>query len=835
MQTSSSSELLSHPDRTLARHLRGCDEVSELALQFKHVAEGFYPKALLEEMRRLLVFFHDFGKGTDFFQYIIIEATTKEGTTEFQQAHQAYLDFFAKNKSMQIANLLQGNDRLSNHAKLGAYMVLTVFEPADPLLSVILLKVIRRHHGYLTNFSDTASKKPQIALEPEWEVPELEEQLAHFNDEPYQRILTNNGLTVDLAKWPTIRDKYKGALLIPTLRMRLQKANDLRYFFLQHFLFSLLLAADKGDMMIELTADKHEFIKPNRLVPESLVDAYKAHLFAGKTPRSIDLLREDAYQAVAQNVVTYGDRSFFSLTMPTGLGKTFTAYRAAIQLQHQIQAKTGQIPRIIYCLPFTSIIDQNAQILVDMFEHYKVSGGTDLDESWLATHHYLSGYKDHYDERELKNDEGEYLTAGWEQEVIVTTFVQLLESIFTNQNRALRKFHNLTNAVLILDEVQSIPPKYFEAVEAVFQKLALYFGTKFVFVTATQPFLFANPDDVLELTDPTLKKTQYYFDKLNRILLDQTLLKETDYQPHDLSEWLPIIQQDIEDNNEKSFLIICNTIAQSQTVFQKLQSEVALSLSSFIYLSSSLLPKIRREKIALIKQNIEQGIRQIVVSTQVVEAGVDIDLDVVYRDFAPIDSLNQSAGRCNRNGVRGQGVVKLFHTGKDRFIYDATLRDLTKQVLKKYPAIIEEKDLYNLNRDYAAAVRQAVADQSDASKVLITAMKQLNLEDVKNNFKLIEDDSRSYNVFIAYNAESKAIWQQYRNCISDYEGFARKRAIKKLTPSLLQYVTRFPKKHYEPPADKAENFIINELMWEQYYDLNTGFNLPNNSSITVFG
>ena len=785
-------------------------------------------------MRRLLVFFHDFGKGTDFFQYIIIEATRIEGTVDFQQTHQDYLEFFAQNKAASIANLLQRNDRLSNHAKLGAYIVLTVFEHSDPLLSAILLKVIRRHHGYLTNFSETASKKPQLALEPEWDVPELEEQLTHFNPVQYETILANNGLTVDLTKWPVIRDKYKSALLVPTLRMRLQKANDLRYFFLQHFLFSLLLSADKGDMMIELTADKHEFIKPNRLLPESLVDAYKAHLFAGKTPRSIDLLREEAYQTVTQNVALYGDRSFFSLTMPTGLGKTFTAYRIAIQLQHRIQAQTGQTPRIIYCLPFTSIIDQNAQILVEMFEKYQELGGTDLDESWLATHHYLSGYNDRYDERELKNDEGEYLTAGWEQEVIVTTFVQLLESIFTNQNKALRKFHNLTNAIIILDEVQNIPPKYFEAVEEVFQKMASYFGTKFVFVTATQPFLFANPDDVLELTDPTLEKTQYYFDQLNRIQLDQSLLKENDYQHRELAEWLPIIQEDIEINTAKSFLIICNTIAQSQEVFQTLKKQSALSESSFIYLSSSLLPKIRREKIALIKQNIEQGIRQIVVSTQVVEAGVDIDLDVVYRDFAPIDSLNQSAGRCNRNGVRGQGIVKLFHTGKDRFIYDATLRDLTRQVLKKYPAIIEEKDLYNLNRDYAAAVRQAVADQADASKVLITAMKRLDLEDVNKNFKLIEEDNRSYNVFIAYDTEANNIWNKYRDCMK-LEGFARKRAIKKLMPSLLQYVTRFPKKHYETPKDKAESFIINEPDWQQYYDLDTGFILPSNSPLTIFG
>lgn len=111
-------------------------------------------------------------------------------------------------------------------------------------------------------------------------------------------------------------------------------------------------------------------------------------------------------------------------------------------------------------------------------------------------------------------------------------------------------------------------------------------------------------------------------------------------------------------------------------------------------------------------------------------------------------------------------------------------------------------------------------------------MKLLNLEEVSKGFKLIEEDNRSYNVFIAYNTDAKTIWHQYRDCMK-LEGFTRKRAIKQLTPSLLQYVTRFPKKHYEPPTGKSENFIINEPDWQQYYDLETGFKRPD-ENITVF-
>jgi CRISPR-associated endonuclease/helicase Cas3 len=837
MQTSSSFELLSHPDRTLARHLQGCNQVSELALQFKYISDSFFQKHRIESLRKWLVYFHDFGKGTDFFQHKIIEATKAEaqkngGTAEFLAAHLDYIDYFDRNKSHVVRELLHQNDRLSNHAKLGAYLVQAAGGLGDPLVAAIVLKVIRRHHGYLTNLALSSDGKAQIALD-EYEIEEMELQLQHFNTELYQNILAAEGITLEVDKWPEIRDEFKKKLKVLKLEKQLRNEKDLRYFFLQHFLFSLLLAADKGDMMIELAADKSLYIKENRLLPLRLVDTYKKTLFEGKESKPIDVLRENAYLSIAQNVEKYADNSFFSLTLPTGLGKTFAAYNTAIQLQHHFTAQYGGYkPRIIYCLPFTSIIDQNALILQEMIRKFSQAETTPLDESWLATHHYLSTFNERYDKQELKNDESEYLTAGWEQEIIVTTFVQLLESIFTNQNRVLRKFHNMANAIFVLDEVQSIPPKYFEAVEAAFRKMSEYFGAKFIFVTATQPFLFKDPDAITELTDAARKKTQQYFYEMNRINLDQSLLKDYDYKPRDIEEWIKMFCADIDENPEKSFLIICNTVSQSQQVFRQLQQEVTSVTDEFIYLSSSLLPRIRRCLIHKIKRNIRFGKRQIIVSTQVVEAGVDIDLDVVYRDFAPIDSLNQSAGRCNRNGIRGRGIVKLFHSGKDRYIYDATLRNVTEQVLRKYPGVIEEKTLYDLNLDYAAAVRKSVADQADASKKLIEAMQELQLEDVAASFKLIEQDHRHYNVFIPYNKNALLAWDKYMACFK-LTGFERKRAVKKVQPVLLQFVTRFPKTHYKPPAEQEERFLIYEENWKVYYDLSTGFSLPKDSNLVI--
>ena len=150
---SSSFELLSHPDRTLAQHLRGCRQGAEMILEHKFIDEAFYPKELLKEAANLLVFYHDFGKGTDFFQLKIIDVINDEGTRAFKQENKEYIEYFMEKKHAVIKQKLHEKPELGYHAKLGAYMVQTAFHNVDPLLSIIVLMVILRHHGNLINFT----------------------------------------------------------------------------------------------------------------------------------------------------------------------------------------------------------------------------------------------------------------------------------------------------------------------------------------------------------------------------------------------------------------------------------------------------------------------------------------------------------------------------------------------------------------------------------------------------------------------------------------------------------------------------------------------------------
>jgi len=827
MTTSSSFELISHPDRTLAAHLGSCDEISARILNEKYISANFYPKQEIDTFRKYLVYFHDIGKGTDFFQKRIIDAIEEEINESkevqcFQQKMKEYILDFQLNKKANASKLLDQDSHLGTHARLGAHLVLLFFQHKDAIVEFIISKVIRRHHGELTNFAYSKESKPQLEIkENDFS---LKTQLEHLNVDLYNLILARLGHKVENKVWNKLLNKFD-CLEIDEAEEKLKKAKSYQYFFLQHYLFSLLLSADKGDMMLDKDTDKSLYLKPTALFSEVIIPNYKAAFFKGKEIKQIDIQRENAFQAIVKNCYDFGKENFFSITLPTGMGKTFCAFQAAIILQNIYKAQYNTAPKIIYCLPFTSIIDQNADILTQIVEQQASD-----KISRITKHHYLSSYNDKYDETELRNDEGEYLTVGWEHDFIVTTFVQLLETIFTNKNRTLRKFHNMTNAIIILDEVQNIPPKYFKVVEKVFKKMAEYFGTKFLFVTATQPFLFSNPAEVKELSG----KAEIYFSALERIELNQTILKQHNYQPIEFEVFTEILCEDIRTNVNKSFLIICNTISYSQELFHFVKAN--FKDAEILYLSSSILPIKRTKIITNIKTACTQKAEKqlIVISTQVVEAGVDIDLDIVYRDLAPLDSINQSAGRCNRNGINSQkGVVKLFNSGKGKSIYDSTLLDITISILKERPISIPECDLFQINQQYAQKVRQKVAEMSDKADILDKAIKELALETVHKEFKLIEDNYPKYDVFIPFNEEAKQLWESYIATFKIKDDFERKRAIKKIKPALLQYVTRFPKNQYVPSPKDKDKSIIYEPFWEQCYSLEFGFIAKKDQEITL--
>lgn len=823
--------LISHPDRSLAEHLTACDRISQKILALHYVAPLFYDKAQLETWRRLLVYFHDLGKGTDFFQakivWVLLNELDKADVRAFYEKNKAVIEAFKKEKLKTILQELRDDPALGHHAALGSYFLQAHLPEETPLIErLILLEVIKRHHGNLKNFEVAGAIQFEACLNQADYFNALRERL---NTDAYQAIFP-----IAKENWEQMLPFFKRRKLARYWRNFKKETppEKLRYFFLQHYLFSLLLSADKGDMQLEPHKEegKAPHIQNVHRFASDLIVNYKQQVFGTKPPKGLNALREEAFKRIAQNIKRHKDAHFFSITLPTGLGKTLAAYHTAIHLQQAtIQAEKGR-PRIVYCLPFTSVIDQNAEVWKEILKVHPAYKNNPTD--FFAVNHYLAPIV----HKEAPSDEisvkkAEYLVEGWEQDFIITTFVKLLDGIFTNKNRLLRKFHNMTNAIILLDEVQSIPPKYYEAIELVFRKMAAYFGTKFVFITATQPLLFApeGKEDIIELTENiegSNKESRYFFDVLNRIEINQSLLRKYNYLPipEERGNLLELFAADIEAQPERSFLIICNTVKHSQEVFASLQRQFG-DTRQCRYLSASLLPIIRREKIHQIKKDSANQVPQIVVSTQVVEAGVDIDLDIVYRDFAPLDSINQSAGRCNRNARNGfKGIVKLFHSGKAKYIYDQTALLATQDTLSDYEDKIPEPQLFGLNQSYFQKIHQAISMDSDASKELIRCMENLQVETLNDRFQLIDSLSfLYYNVFIPYCPQAIAVWEKYQSCFEEQDTFKRKRKIKQIRPELLQYVTRFPKDKYRPPEEQAENHLLYCADWQSYYDLTTGF------------
>ena len=244
-------------------------------------------------------------------------------------------------------------------------------------MQFILLKIIRRHHGNLTNFFfDRNGKRPQIGLDNS-DVEYFEKQLSVLNFEAYQAILDSQNLKTAFLSWSKLKKRFTSRIEIDDVKMELEEKKTVKYFFLQHYLFSLLLSADKGDMMLsgELKRDL-SFLK-NHLLPHDIISDFKRKKHKDDKPRSIDETREEAYFMVAENAQKYRDKAFFSITLPTGLGKTYAAYNAAVILQNAFSEQTGQVPRIVYVLPFTpSVFDIISRKIDSFWSIMDVKGST---------------------------------------------------------------------------------------------------------------------------------------------------------------------------------------------------------------------------------------------------------------------------------------------------------------------------------------------------------------------------------------------------------------------------------------------------------------------------
>lgn len=491
-------------------------------------------------------------------------------------------------------------------------------------------------------------------------------------------------------------------------------------------------------------------------------------------------------------------RGLFTLTVPTGGGKTLSSL--AFALKHALQ---NGLRRVIYVIPYTSIIDQTAAVFREV-----------LGEQNVLEHHHNVNY-DSSEDRET--DPRVLATENWDAPVIVTTNVQFFESLFANRTSRCRKLHNIANSVLIFDEAQMLPLNLLLPCVRAIEELVRNHRCTAVLCSATQPALRRYFDDSVEMREITSSPEELYralrrvrFEHAGR--LDDAALLER-------------LQQ------QNQVLCVVNTKLQAQTLFEGLTGE------GNYHLSTLMTPTHRRRILAEIRERLTNHLSCRVISTSLIEAGVDVDFPIVYRQEAGLDSAVQAAGRCNREGNRNadDSVVYVFQPEEQyetKLPHSLKLPITVARVVQSNHSDIAAPDAIH---DYFQRYFNFRGESLDQKEILnqiergVKAGLSIPFASIAEQFRVIE--SPTLTVLIpndgGANPESRSLIVALRN------GARSRELIRKAG---LHSVSVYPKQ-FELLLGAGALEILDEelavLRDETLYTKDTGLHIPQNG-IAVF-
>ena len=405
-------------------------------------------------------------------------------------------------------------------------------------------------------------------------------------------------------------------------------ADPMEEMFFTRMLYSCLVDADFLDTETFMAGAAQE--RGGRDGLEVLEDRLRVHI-SGWFPPKTELNRQRC--AVLQRCLEQGETQapgLFTLTIPTGGGKTVASL--AFALRH---ARAHGLRRVVYVIPYTSIIEQNAQVFRDILG----------DENVLE--HHSGALYDIEDEARPENARLARATENWDMPVVVTTAVQFFESLYANRSSQCRKLHNLAQSVIIFDEAQMLPMPYLRPCVFAISQLVKRYGASAILCTATQPALDGMfreflPDQTIPEICPKTEFCQEIFQR-------NTFRREGKLSQEALAQQL---------RAQRQTLCIVNSRKSAQAIYALLDKEGAFHLSTLMY------PAHRKAALAEIRARLKDGLPCRVVSTSLIEAGVDVDFPTVFREEAGLDSILQAAGRCNREGKRPleESVVTIFQS-----------------------------------------------------------------------------------------------------------------------------------------------------------------------------
>ncbi len=582
-------------------------------------------------------------------------------------------------------------------------------------------------------------------------------------------------LNIDKKLFPTLKDAYAAM-------------------FLTRMLFSCLVDADFLDteqFMQPATLKRGEFASLTELY-----ERYNSYIAAWGEPKS-DLnkkrtsIREECIRAAD------GEEGIYSLTVPTGGGKTIASLGFA--LEHAKQHKNKQ--RIIYVIPYTSIIEQTADVFREI-----------VGDENVVEHHMNVDYNDGKGEKQQENERKKLATENWDAPIIVTTNVQFFESLYGKKTSRCRKLHNIANSIVIFDEAQMLPNDFLKPCTRAIAELVSKYHVTAVLCTATQPSLnqyfpaelqpceiCSNVDDLYEF----FRRVTY----IKKDALDiEALLAEL--------------------NTYKQILCIVNSKKTAQKVYDGLSGEGCYHLSTFMY------PQHRRKILAEVRNRLKNGLPCKLVATSLIEAGVDVDFPVVYRELAGLDSIIQAAGRCNRENKRplAESMVYIFELQDEKCKLPNFIRlprEVTQMVMQEFEDIsstVAIKKYFDLLHEYIGG-KLNEGSGLDTHDILGKTAKML-FSDIADEFKLIGDTGRS--VFISCDDYSEKLLAELK------AGVRNRRLMRKVGQYVVNvYENQFLKMQGAGIIDVLDE-NINVLTDLSFYDEGKGLIVNVDDGIGVF-
>ncbi|SDW90579.1 CRISPR-associated helicase/endonuclease Cas3 [Tepidimicrobium xylanilyticum] len=803
--------------KELKQHLREVAEGGGICPPLPNKSDDFW----LKNTSRIVGYCHDFGKYTSYFQEYLLE-DKRQPPYHYHSYISSIWTYYILEKEK--ANILNNTSIISDWAKYSSLLGhLAVFFHHDELgsLDVVISEDIFDEFLKVTfSTTDWLDKIKMVEVQSK-NILNIKDEINAY----YTEVL---GYEVDIKDFCnnvediiTSLSRLKDEFINEESNVRLKCC-----LFLQ-LLFSILVDADKR------SAANINFIE-RKEISEDIVEKYVNTNFTDELVTLLDYIRKDFFKIANEKIDDFDiNQRIYTITSPTGSGKTLTSLSVALKMRKKIKRYKNYTPRIIYSLPYTSIIDQNYQVYEDVLmqlDDFKMS-----QSAYLLKHHHLSEikYKDGGIDKPI--DESVLLTESWESEIIVTTFYQLLHTIIGFKNQYLKKYRQIVGSIIILDEVQNVPGEYWLLVEEVFTRISEYFGCYIILLTATKPLIFTKNQAQEWMPEEKIKE---YYTKLNRTEIVRHYPNNENGIYFSMDEWMSWFRSIYDER--KSYMLLFNTIDASIKIYNKILEDETFDGVEKFYLSTNITPFERLERINRVDKLLKKKEPVILVTTQVVEAGVDLDFDEIVRDLAPIDSIVQAAGRGNRKGEKEAATVHITPIIRGK-ISDCTLvygnihTNIAKEMVT---GTMEEKDYYNWIENYFEEKYKSI--NKDISKKLLDAFKKMlfHSENKENNqmyisdFRLVKQRPDMCEVFIELDIEDQQgmtatdYWNIYiEKVVQEKDFIKRKEAFNKIRRNFLSYVISVPIMRAISLNPNPQGKIIKPEQSLEYYYLkdSTGF------------